>query len=114
MENLPKYVAKEWHAWCTEKEYLFSNKFLGNTIPKGAYDALPFPVHVFWATDDELGTERNIMDFWSHVKSKHQLAFTSLDPNELGIDSIGHFGFFKKRMEEQIWPMILNKIDKMF
>ncbi|MEO1450652.1 MAG: alpha/beta fold hydrolase, partial [Bacteroidota bacterium] len=43
MEDLPRNVVREWRDWCSKPDYLFDPAFYGKTVPKGHYEAMPFP-----------------------------------------------------------------------
>lgn len=113
MENLPRNVLKEWRAWCSKEKYFFDPKFYGNSVPRGHYKALPFPVHIFWATDDPISNQRSIPAFWQHVKSLHGIEFTKSKPSALGVKTIGHFGFFRKQMKDKLWLAGLQQLENM-
>ena len=112
MEDLPKHVIYEWRDWCHEKEYLFHPKFRGKTIPYGHYDEMPFPMHVYRFTDDKLSTEANVTSLWSHIHSQKEIIHHVIAPEEIGEKAIGHFGFFRKRMKDKIWPGVLEQLDE--
>lgn len=111
MEDLPRGVVEEWKAWCARPDYLFDRAFRGRTLPEGHYHAMPFPIHNIWATDDTIANERNFRHFWSHVHSPHGITSTRLDPRELGVREIGHFGLFKKHFRDLLWPKALAQLD---
>jgi len=111
MEDLPKNVVLEWRRWCARPDYLFDQKFYGKTIPKGHYQNMPFPIHIYWTTDDYISNKRSVPRYWSHVKSEYAINFTKLIPAEQQEKSIGHFGFFKKKGKDKFWPMGLAKLD---
>ncbi len=113
MENLPKNVLKQWRAWCSKRNYFFDPKFYGKSVPTGKFKHLPFPVHVFWASDDPISNQRSTPTFWLHADSLYRLEFTRTTPKELGERNIGHFGFFKKRMRDSLWLAGLQKLDEM-
>lgn len=108
MEDLPTGVVKEWGDWSDKKDYLFH--FLGKTIPQGNYDQLPFPVTVFYASDDEIATDKNVESFWKHVKSKDKINFRKVSPDAYGAKVIGHFGYFKKQFRESLWKDLVREI----
>lgn len=112
MEDLPRNVFLEWSAWCGKKDYLFDSKFYGKSIPKGQYQQMPFPIHVIWTIDDPIANERSVTTFWSHVKSVKGITFDQLTPNALGLKTIGHFGFFNKKMKTILWDKGLNKLNE--
>jgi predicted alpha/beta hydrolase len=108
MEDLPKNVLLEWRDWCRKPDYLFDPDFSGNTIPKGSYHDMPFPIHVFSATDDTISRGKNVERFWKHVHSKSGIKHVLLKPEEMRFTEIGHFGFFHKKMVEKFWPTVLE------
>ncbi|MCI5054781.1 MAG: alpha/beta hydrolase [Flavobacteriales bacterium] len=113
MEDLPWPVLKEWRSWCGKPNYLFHPQFYGNTIPEGHYKNMPFPIHIFWATDDPISNERSVPGFWNNVKSSFNISFEKISPEEIQVKSIGHFGFFKKKMKDKLWPKGLKKLDEL-
>lgn len=114
MENLPKNVALEWRNWCSKKDYLFDEKFYGKTVPKGHFNKMTFPIHMFSVTDDNICSEQNIRNFWKHIKSEHEIGFTRISPKEIEAKEVGHMGFFRKRFKESLWPLALNKLEEYY
>ncbi len=112
MENLPKNVVKEWRDWCSKENYFFDETFFGKTVPSKQFNNIPFPIHVFWATDDPISNNKTTPTLWSHIKSKEGITFKELVPSEFKLKNIGHFGFFKKSMKPIFWDMGLNKLDE--
>lgn len=112
MEDLPRNVLGEWRAWCGKKDYLFDPLFYGNTIPKGHYQNIPFPIHIIWTIDDPIANERAVSTYWSHVKSAKGITFDRLIPRALNLKTIGHFGFFNKKMKSILWDRGLHKLDE--
>ncbi|MGB0524279.1 MAG: alpha/beta fold hydrolase [Flammeovirgaceae bacterium] len=112
MEDLPKNVVLEWRAWCFKKNYIFDKKFSNKTVPTDHFKALPFPIHIFWATDDPISNKKSVPTFWSHVKSKFAITFSKIIPSEVGAKSIGHFGFFNKKHKNTLWPRALTKLNE--
>ncbi|NJN33274.1 MAG: hypothetical protein HC817_02505 [Saprospiraceae bacterium] len=96
MENLNARVVRDWRAWCREPDYFFSKKYYGKTVPIGYFQNLPFPIHVYWASDDPLSNSQTIPMFWQHIKSSERIDFQELTPINYAQKEIGHFGFFKK------------------
>ena len=112
MEDLPKNVVREWRAWCSKKDYFFDKKIYGKTVPLGHFKKLDFPIHIFWTEDDTISNEKNTHNFWKHIQSSQPIEFTRLSPKDWGVKTLGHFGFFKKRMKDKLWPMGLKKLDE--
>lgn len=113
MENLPRNVMREWRAWCSKKDYLFDSAFRGQTIPTGHFDHYPFPVSVYYAPDDNIGTEANCHSYWKHVQSERGIKIHKIIPAEYGLSAIGHFGFFRRKAKDTLWPLFLKDLDHM-
>jgi predicted alpha/beta hydrolase len=111
MENLPKYVVKEWHQWCSKENYFFDSAFMGKTVPIGHFKNMPFPVHYYWTTDDNISNEKNTFNYWKHIKSTYPVTYTKLEPLALGLRTINHFGFFKKHMQPLFWVKVLAQLN---
>ncbi len=112
MEDLPKNVVKEWKKWCEKKEYFFDKNFYGKTVPVGSFQNYKFPIHTFWATDDPISNERSVKTFWNKIKSTKPITFTKIEPSDLKVKTIGHFGFFKKNMKAKLWKETVLKFDE--
>lgn len=111
MEDLPRYVFSEWKRWCSKENYLFHEDFIGTSLPKGNYEALPFPIHVLTSSDDEVATSKNLDSFWKHVKSKHGIKFTTIKPSNIGCKKIGHLGYFRGKYSLTVWKELLNSVN---
>lgn len=111
MEDLPRKIVREWGEWCARRDFLFDGKFRGRTIPTGNYEALPFPVEVFTATDDTISNRRSVPVFWDHVKSQKGIRFHWYDPKDLGRKEIGHFGYFRQENKDPIWTETLEALE---
>ncbi|MEM9919573.1 MAG: alpha/beta hydrolase [Bacteroidota bacterium] len=112
MENLPRGVVTQWRDWCERKDYFFDPRFYGKSVPKGQFDRLDFPIHIFWTTDDPISNKQSVPTFWSHIKSRKGIDFTQIEPKQIKEKEIGHFGFFKKRMRSKLWPLALTKLEE--
>jgi predicted alpha/beta hydrolase len=111
MENLHAGLVRQWAAWCSVPEYFFHEKYYGKSVPKGNYDDLPFPIHVYWASDDLLSNSDTIPLLWKHIKSRYSIDFQELKPENYGAKSIDHHGFFRKEFKETLWKEALEKLD---
>ncbi len=111
MENLPKKVVLEWRDWLEKEDYFFDEKFYGKTVPKGDFKNFKFPVHTYWTSDDSISNQKNTEAFWRNIKSKKEISFTKLVPEELGLKKIDHFGFFKRRMKNKLWENVVVRLN---
>lgn len=113
MEDLPRNVVRQWRKWCARRNYFFTPGIYGKSIPEGNYQNIPFPIHIFWTTDDPISNRRSVSTFWSHVSSQKRIELERFTPSEAGMKAVGHFGFFKKKARETMWPRALAKLDEM-
>ncbi|MFT6480036.1 MAG: putative alpha/beta hydrolase [Spirosomataceae bacterium] len=67
---------------------------------------------MYWSTDDNIVNQRSVDAFWKHVKSSKGVELAKITPNEFGVKSIGHFGLFRRKFKETLWPLVLNKLDE--
>ncbi len=111
MENLPTKFVLEWRKWLGQKDLFLSEKYYGNSIPKGHFKNFKFPIHVYYSTDDAISSAKNTKAFWRNVKSEKGITFTELTPTEFGLNKIDHFGYFKKNMKDTLWADIVNKLN---
>lgn len=110
MEDLPRRVVTEWRAWCSVPDYFFDPRFFGKTVPSGFFDALTFPIRVYWATDDPIANRESVPRFWHHVRSTNGIELVRLTPAQVDAPAIEHFGFFRRAFANTIWQMILNDL----
>lgn len=113
MEDLPKGVAYQWRAWCSKKDYLFDKRFYGKSVPLGNYQNFHFPIHVYWTVDDTISNEANTKNLWGHIKSAKGITFTKVVPKEYGVPSIGHFGFFRRKLKSKLWKDVVFRLEQM-
>jgi predicted alpha/beta hydrolase len=111
MENLPRKVVYEWRDWLEKENYFFDKKFYGKTIPIGHFKNYKFPIHTYWTTDDTISNEKNIQLYWKNISSEKEISFTKLVPEEFGMKKIDHFGFFKKRMQDNLWQNVVTRLN---
>lgn len=113
MEDLPRKVATQWRAWCNKPNYFFDQKFYGKSVPIGVFDQMPFPIHVFWATDDPISNTRSVPAFWNHVKSADGLGFQALRPEDWNTRKIDHYGVFRAQFKDSLWREVLGALQRM-
>lgn len=113
MEDLPRKVVAQWRAWCNKANYFFDPKFYGKSVPKGVFAQMPFPIHVFWATDDPISNARSVPAFWRHLKSEAGLSFQLLRPEDWNAKKIDHYGMFRAQFKDSIWREILGALQRM-
>src|SRR6185503_2227937 len=68
------------------------------------------PVLWYAFSDDDYGPRRAVDALVARLENAPVMR-RRLHPGELGLDAIGHFGFFRPRMAETLWPETLAFIE---
>jgi predicted alpha/beta hydrolase len=97
-EDLPRGVALQWARWCSHPEYLMSE------FPEARDRFARFDRRIlaFSFTDDAYAPARAV-DALFAVLSSSLATRRRLSPIDLGVASVGHFGFFRPRVGAQLW-----------
>lgn len=105
--DLPKGVAEQWRRWCLAADY-----FGVEPDVRAQLAEVDVPITALSMQDDEMMTLRGtraLFDLYSNAEVEVQ----RVRPKELGLRSIGHFGFFRSKMEPSLWPMVPAWMDRM-
>lgn len=108
-EDIPAGVAREFRQWCTSPGYL--SDFFGKTIRQQYYDQIQAPLLSLVPTDDNIAGRRSVpplLRLYSQAKIEQHW----LSPREIGKKKIGHFGVFSRRYKAQVWPIMLDFLEK--
>ena len=116
-EDLPGPVATEWGAWCQEPTYMAA--FFDGTgharSPDGEdfgavhFDRAQLPIHWLCFDDDPIANPRTVpplMQLYGQANIESQW----VSPRELGVDTIGHLGFFRESLGASLWPGTLDAL----
>lgn len=112
MEDLPKNVVMQWRRWLEKPNYFFDEKYFGREVPNHTYQSIPFPVRVYFSSDDTISSPKNIENFWLNTKV-NDLLIEELDVKLLPVKKIDHFGYFRSELKEILWVRVLSELDKM-
>lgn len=97
--DLPAGVIRQWRRWCLHPEYLVGAE--GEPIQR-AFDAVTTPLVSLSFSDDEMMSAQNTASlhgfYRSAPKTMHRIA-----PRDVGVERIGHFGFFRPTLREALW-----------
>ena len=107
MENLPKGVATQWRQWCVAPNYLFDNV----DPSKCHFKSVTSTVISFSVDDDDLAPKAAV-DWLAAAFKNAKVQRRHLFPTELGVKRLGHFGFFSKTMQNQIWQPLANELQQ--
>jgi len=101
--DLPKGVVEQWRKWCLHPDYAVGAE--GPDV-QALYDSVTQPVSILSFTDDEYMSAESTASLHAFYRSAPQ-EHRRLNPAELGIKRIGHFGFFRRAMADVLWEKYL-------
>lgn len=107
MENLPKEVALEWSKWCRSSNYLFD--YLPNA--KSSFDSLKLPAVAYSFSDDDYAPKAAV-DWLSSQYKNCTLTRKHIQPKDLHLERIGHFGIFKDKCEDSLWIDFITEMER--
>jgi len=105
MENLPKNVAKQWSSWGKNKDYIFSDKSIGEWY----YEKIKVNITAYSIDDDDFAPFEAVQWMTNQYQNAPKKTI-HLKPVDFQVEKIGHFGLFKDRFEKSLWREILNEI----
>ncbi len=100
-ENLPKNMAYEWAKWGKRKNYLMNYHNHNNTY----FSKIKAPILVLSFPRDRYASKKTV-DWLANQFKNASVDRRHLVPEELGVEEIGHFGFFREKFSDSLWKMI--------
>lgn len=104
-EDLPKEAALQWASWCTYPNYLLDDETLEN---RDNFERFTAPIIAYSADDDHWG-HRDSVDWMMNQFTNAPLERIHLVPEEVGVEKIGHLGFFRPEMSF-LWEEIDDRL----
>ncbi|HUL66282.1 MAG TPA: alpha/beta fold hydrolase [Burkholderiaceae bacterium] len=98
--DLPAGVMRQWRAWCLDPDYCVG--VLGPAM-REQYARLTTPILSLSFTDDEFMSRTNTESMHGFYAGAPR-EMRRIAPREIGVRHIGHFGFFRRRYAEHLWP----------
>jgi predicted alpha/beta hydrolase len=100
--DVPAGVMRQWRSWCLNPDYLFG---VEDSSWRVTYSTLQQPILSLSFTDDEYMSARNIESLHAFYSGTPR-TLRRIEPREVGADRIGHFGFFRRRHADALWPIV--------
>ncbi len=102
-EPLPKTVALEWARWCRNPDFIVDP---GGEPIREHFGSWRGRLRAYAITDDQEFAPRAaaeaLMGFYANAETE----VVDLSPEDLGLDAIGHFGYFTKKCQGH-WPALI-------
>lgn len=106
--DLPKGVIFQWAQWCKSPHYVVDAA--GKPLRNG-YEKMHAPMLSLSFTDDEMMSRRSIdslHDFYKNAVLERRY----IAPRDVGVERIGHFGFFRSQFKTTLWQQALAWLDQ--
>jgi predicted alpha/beta hydrolase len=96
-EDLPKGVAIEWARWCRHPRYL-----VGALGAEDLYRRVRAPLRAYAIGDDPFAPRAAVAALLALYPNAPG-EVRAVEPRELGVRRIGHFGFFREAFRDSLW-----------
>ena len=107
--DLPAGVMLQWRRWCLHPQYSVGAE---GEDARLRYGRARFPVLALSMSDDELMTWRGTQNLIK-LYTGAERSVERITPDELGVGRIGHFGFFRPKFSENLWPRAVAVLERM-
>lgn len=101
--DLPRGVMEQWRRWCLNPEYAVGAE--GESV-RELYASVTTPIVSLSFTDDEYMSARNTESIHGFYVNAPR-TMKRIEPSDVGVVRIGHFGFFRSRFERSLWSDFL-------
>ena len=98
-EAVPGGVAREWARWARRRGYVVGG---ADGARAQGYARLAAPIVAYSFADDDFAPPRAVhalLDLYRSAQKTHR----QVSAAQLGLRSIGHFGFFRESQRERLW-----------
>jgi predicted alpha/beta hydrolase len=101
--DLPHGVMAQWRRWCLSPQYLMGDR---GTDWQQRFEAVSNPILSLSFTDDEFMSARNVESLHGfYAQAPREMR--RIAPQDIGARAIGHFGFFRARFQQSLWPQVV-------
>jgi predicted alpha/beta hydrolase len=103
-EDLPMGVYRDWKRWCANPHYFFDDPEARAITEKFAQVRIPLAAAV---STDDLWAPPASRDAFFKGYSGAAVQRIDFKPAELGVEQVGHMGYFRAQAGAVLWPQIL-------
>lgn len=105
--DLPAGVMAQWRRWCLHPDYVGGE----SDAVRAELARVQLPVTVLSMSDDELMTWEGTRSLFGLYRSA-RIEYRRVAPADHGLQRIGHFGFFRDKMRDSLWPIVPRWIEQ--
>lgn len=107
VDDLPKGVALDWCKWGKSPNYHLDH--IENAVEK--FDAIRMPLLSYSFSDDTTSPKPTV-EWLNSIYRNAQLTYKHVKPSDIGVPSIGHFGFFRPKCQV-LWDDLMEEVLRM-
>lgn len=100
--DVPAGVTSQWARWARQPGYLFNDKF---NLDTSNYHNFSFPLLAWIFDDDIYAPEKSVRALLARMPGT-DIEIKKINGRYSGLGRIGHFGFFREKMRNSLWPEI--------
>lgn len=106
-EDIPLGVYRDWKRWCSFPRYFFDDAASDAREIAAKFDRVTIPIGACVSTDDLWAPPDSRNAFFSGFKNA-SIDAIDITAAEMGMQSIGHMGYFRKEANAVLWPQIIG------
>lgn len=103
-EDLPSSIARQWARWGRHRDYILS----ASPLMPQKFLRVRQPLRFLTFSDDALfglhNSARVLQSWYGNAATE----YLHVRPQDIGVKSIGHFGFFRKKFADTLWVDMLE------
>jgi predicted alpha/beta hydrolase len=104
--NIPAGVMRQWTRWCRHPDYLARDAH-----QRERFERVQTPITYFNSSDDEVFSQWSADRFVALFGARREpVQCLTLEPENLGVRHIGHFGYFRDRLRASFWPQLVQHL----
>jgi predicted alpha/beta hydrolase len=103
-EDVPLGVYRDWKRWCQYPHYFFDDPQAQAITARFA--DVRIPIAAATATDDLWAPPKSRDAFFKGYRNA-KVARMDWVPSDLGVRQVGHMGYFRAAVGQQLWPQML-------
>ena len=100
--DVPSGATAQWARWARQPGYLFNGKL---NLDTSRYRNFSFPLLAWIFDDDIYAPEKSVRALLARMPGT-DIAIKKINGLTSGLGRIGHFGFFREKMRNSLWPEI--------
>lgn len=108
-ENLSRNMMKEWREWCLSRNYFTG--MLKRKLGTDRFYDFTIPITAVYISDDYIANDKTVPLMMKFFPNSPQ-EILKLPVAEHTPHKVGHTGIFRKKFENDLWPLLTGIIEK--